>query len=261
VVDTLTKVISYALNSDYDVRFTVKESGNQVRRAASLYDHGLAVLFFDTMRLEGEGSLFDRALALVRDLQRQSNAALIVITTMRPRGFATQMERAGVDAMIDAPFDIPVMKNAIHAALECRRLRQAKQAPLQEGRQSGRAPRILLRDDQTDLLDIYTMMIWKRWPHATIVACPDARAAWEELESHPPDLLITDLNNAGMSGIELIERLAERQARFPILVCSASLPDCEAEVRAIAGPDLRVGFLRKPATVASLVEQVERLLG
>ena len=52
--------------------------------------------------------------------------------------------------------------------------------------------------------------------------------------------------------------LAERQARFPVIVISGWA--LEEEVRGCAGPNLNVTLLRKPFKPARLVEVVETAL-
>lgn len=51
----------------------------------------------------------------------------------------------------------------------------------------------------------------------------DGEQAWQEIERHPPDLLITDYQMPNMNGLALIERIRERgQTRdLPVIVLSA----------------------------------------
>ena len=106
-------------------------------------------------------------------------------------------------------------------------------------------PRIVLLDDSPEVLAILSNVVRSCWERAIIVACTDSYAAWDELQRHPPDLFITDLIHGGIDGFQLLARLAEREVAYPIVVLSGNLPEREAEVRAAAGPKLRVSYLHK----------------
>ncbi len=91
-----------------------------------------------------------------------------------------------------------------------------------------------------------------------VVTCADGAAALRELTGPAPyDLLITDNDLPGVTGLELIDcaRLLRHRARLPVLMLTAA--DCEAEARR-AGV---AAFLRKPEDLAELVPTVRRLLG
>ena len=56
---------------------------------------------------------FDWALELIRQARWHKETLVIVITTFRPRGFASAAERAGEDAIVDAPFTVAEIEKAI----------------------------------------------------------------------------------------------------------------------------------------------------
>lgn len=51
-----------------------------------------------------------------------------------------------------------------------------------------------------------------------VLDAPDGQAAWEILQERPVDLLVTDINMPRMSGIELMEKVREREPGLPIIV-------------------------------------------
>nr|WP_233094371.1 response regulator [Delftia acidovorans] len=92
----------------------------------------------------------------------------------------------------------------------------------------------------------------------TLVSCASAEQAQSLLQSQPFALLITDLMLPGASGVELIEWLrSSPQAGCSAVVFSAGV---RADV-ALRLEQLQVwGVLRKPVSVAQLVDCVESVL-
>ena len=79
----------------------------------------------------------------------------------------------------------------------------------------------------------------------TVVAtAPEEAAALAR--NNPIDLLVTDLQMPGMSGLDLATHLRERQADLPVLIVSGG---SEAAAQGIAQP---FAFLRKPVRLQEL---------
>jgi DNA-binding NtrC family response regulator len=106
----------------------------------------------------------------------------------------------------------------------------------------------------------------------TLVKFLNRDEAWEELLREQPDLLITDMLSTnvpgrteyfGMSGGELLQRLAERRVGYPILVVSGSfsISGWEAYAKQFARPHLNVSFLTKPYTMDLFQLAVRKCLG
>ena len=117
-------------------------------------------------------------------------------------------------------------------------------------------PRIVLVDDED-----YTLV--------KFLNCDEA---WQELLREQPDLLITDMLSTnvprrteyfGMSGEELLQRLAERRVGYPILVVSGSfsISGWEAYAKQFARPHLNVSFLTKPYPMDLFQLAVRKCLG
>lgn len=105
--------------------------------------------------------------------------------------------------------------------------------------------KILLVDDETDLLDIYQEVLQKLPGPPQITRAESGVAALAQLERNTFDLLITDLRMPRMDGLQLI---AIVRRKYPALrtVVLTSLPDEQFRARVYAlGVDL---FWQKPAT-------------
>ena len=75
--------------------------------------------------------------------------------------------------------------------------------------------------------------------------------------NNPFDLILTDINMPGMSGIELIETLQEKGMAIPFCVVSAI--DDKPAISRLQGLGCS-GFLGKPLRSLTLVEKVETIL-
>lgn len=117
-------------------------------------------------------------------------------------------------------------------------------------------PAVLLVEDDASIARFVTLAL-EGMP-LTLVSCASAEQAQSLLQSQPFALLITDLMLPGASGVELIEWLrSSPQAGCSAVVFSAGV---RADV-ALRLEQLQVwGVLRKPVSVAQLVDCVESVL-
>ncbi len=82
-------------------------------------------------------------------------------------------------------------------------------------------PRILIADDQPDLLDALKLMLKGQGIEVDAVTSPDA--AVSALKAHPFDLVLMDLNytgdtTSGREGIDLLTRVQELDRLLPVIV-------------------------------------------
>ena len=117
-------------------------------------------------------------------------------------------------------------------------------------------PAVLLVEDDASIARFVTLAL-EGMP-LNLVSCASAEQAQSLLQSQPFALLITDLMLPGASGVELIEWLrSSPQAGCSAVVFSAGV---RADV-ALRLEQLQVwGVLRKPVSVAQLVDCVESVL-
>jgi two-component system, NtrC family, response regulator AtoC len=90
-----------------------------------------------------------------------------------------------------------------------------------------------------------------------VTACADAETALDALQSHPPDLLISDLRLPGANGLSLLPALEELTPRPAVLIITAFGSVQEAVESLKAGAD---DFLTKPLEMDHFLLNVTRLM-
>lgn len=117
--------------------------------------------------------------------------------------------------------------------------------------------RILLVDDDDETRELLRDFFDER---GYLVETADGGMhALSRLETFAADLVITDLEMPGMSGLELIRSLHSIRPGFPVLLVTAR-GERETPLRRLGR---RAGFecLRKPLDLDALEELVERMIG
>ena len=123
------------------------------------------------------------------------------------------------------------------------------------------APKILLLDDEPDILENYRRMLsaLKSGPH--IVTSDSGARAIALLESEPFNLLITDLRMPKMDGLQVLSIVRRKFPLLRVMILTA-LQDDQVRSRAYAmGVDI---FWEKPGTpkeITLFTECVESLIG
>jgi DNA-binding NtrC family response regulator len=118
------------------------------------------------------------------------------------------------------------------------------------------AHRILLVEDDRAILQFSTLMLVHAGYHVTAVE--DCQAAWEAVQSASFDLLITDNQMPGLSGLELLSKLRAAQLALPVVVASGGIDAEELAQDQRLQPALA---LPKPFTSGQLLETVAEALG
>ena len=86
-----------------------------------------------------------------------------------------------------------------------------------------------------------------------VMAAADGEHAFELLERHPFDVLITDLGLPGLSGFELIKQVRFKWPKTSVIVVSA-------ETKAVEILDSETEFFLKPADFNEVIAAVKRLV-
>jgi CheY-like chemotaxis protein len=113
--------------------------------------------------------------------------------------------------------------------------------------------RILLVDDHALVRDAISQgleLLGHKVTHAA-----NANAAIAALEGDAPDVLVTDIEMPGMSGLELIERVRRVYPRLAIVAMSGR--PVESGLSALSGLDAACK-LQKPFTASRLMDAIER---
>ncbi|HID88996.1 MAG TPA: response regulator [Anaerolineales bacterium] len=118
--------------------------------------------------------------------------------------------------------------------------------------------RILVIDDNMDLLQMIRLLLEERGGHQVILAAEGEDGLRKAMES-PPDLAIVDIMMPGMNGYEVCRRLRREPATasIPIIVLTARGQDIDRKTALEAGADLHIP---KPVTMSALLERVNELL-
>jgi len=118
-------------------------------------------------------------------------------------------------------------------------------------------PLILVVDDETEVLDEVATILART--HFRCRCCLNAEDAIEAAESSPPDLIISDINLHGHSGLEMCERIKEIETLkdVPVMFLSgAQIPDIIRRSHAVGG----TYYLRKPFDSEVLLELIDKAL-
>ncbi len=117
------------------------------------------------------------------------------------------------------------------------------------------ARRILLVDDDTDLLRLLSMRL-----SAAGYAVTQVESAEQAMARFPvlrPDLVVTDLRMAGMDGLGLFEEIRKVNASVPVIILTAHGSIAEAVEATRRGV---FSFLTKPVDSRALLEEVRKAL-
>ena len=117
------------------------------------------------------------------------------------------------------------------------------------------AQRILLVEDENAILQFSTLVLVRAGYQVSAVE--DTLAAWEALQSASFDLLITDNQMPGLSGLELLSKLRAAQLALPVVVASGGIDVEELAQDQRLQPALA---LPKPFTSGQLLETVAAAL-
>lgn len=118
--------------------------------------------------------------------------------------------------------------------------------------------RILVVDDNLDLLRMVQMLLEERGGHQVILST-SGEDGLEKARANPPDLAIIDVMMPGMTGYELARRLRQEPAtaHIPILILTARGQPIDRETALASGAD---DYLAKPVTMSELLDRVNHLL-
>ncbi len=118
-------------------------------------------------------------------------------------------------------------------------------------------PLVLVVDDEIDVLGEVASVLGKSGYNCH--CCGNPKSAIEFVASNQPDLIISDINLEGHSGLEMCERIKENATLkdVPVMFLSgAQIPDIIRRSHAVGG----TYYLRKPFDPEVLVELVDKAL-
>jgi DNA-binding response OmpR family regulator len=115
--------------------------------------------------------------------------------------------------------------------------------------------RILLVDDDLYVRELYSAPLIRSGYRVDTMT--DGAEAWQALQDHSYDLLITDYKMPKVTGLELIKKLRLAGIKLPIILISGTMPTGELKWFPELQPD---ASLAKPFTVLHLLDTVRNVL-
>ncbi|WP_460035387.1 chemotaxis response regulator CheY [Methylothermus subterraneus] len=117
--------------------------------------------------------------------------------------------------------------------------------------------KILVVDDFSTMRRIIKNLL-RELGFTNIAEADDGQTALPKLKSGDFDLLITDWNMPGMTGIDLLRavRADEKLAKLPVLMVTAEARRDQIVAAAQAGVN---GYIIKPFTAATLKDKLEKI--
>lgn len=120
--------------------------------------------------------------------------------------------------------------------------------------------RILVVDDSKDITDLVQSMLDS--PSYTCVAANSGQESLDLLKREKFDLVLLDLAMPGMSGLDVLSRLAENPETRPhnIVIFTASPEYSDADLKTVRGWYGAIERVNKPFTEDELLSVVDKYL-
>ena len=121
-------------------------------------------------------------------------------------------------------------------------------------RNDGR-PVILIADDDKRIRMVFRLRMEESGMN--VIVCADGTEAWQRIQQGEISLAVLDMKMPGLHGLEVLSRMADKQYRIPVIVCSA-YDQLKDEFVVQTYPRLR--YLVKPVAPEQLVGSIKELL-
>lgn len=116
--------------------------------------------------------------------------------------------------------------------------------------------RIILADDHSFVRLGIIQILKDEYPYAEITQVGDAESLIKEVSRHPWDLVISDLDMPGRSGLEALEQIKMLRPNLPVLILSIYTEDLYALRVLKAGAS---GYLNKNSAPDELIVAIQRI--
>jgi DNA-binding response OmpR family regulator len=211
------------LQERYEVRILRFETDAELIRLATEHPFDLVFLYLGNIRwTEFKGQhqkdwltndfLLQHMVGTLAHLQRTHDKPIIATQGM---DWAHKFSGTGV-SFFQAPFRMEDVWPVVEASLaEHSKMPTAIQTP------KTRPLRVVIIDDEDGPFHSMRLIITWTFENVRFTWFRDGNRAWRELSRADPDLLITDFRNFGMTGFEMVQRLAQKEVKYPIFLMSA----------------------------------------
>jgi two-component system KDP operon response regulator KdpE len=116
--------------------------------------------------------------------------------------------------------------------------------------------KILVVDDEPDVVEVVNLCFNLRWPEADVASAATAEEALKLVEQDPPDFILLDLNLPGMDGFALCQEIRSF-SDVPIVMLSAR----DSEVDKVRGLEMGADdYITKPFSHLELLARVRAVV-
>jgi CheY-like chemotaxis protein len=116
--------------------------------------------------------------------------------------------------------------------------------------------RIIMVHNEPFPMDTLRILFQRWFPDADVLLFRDTKEAWHEISLQKPDLLITGTRLPGLGGEDIVERLAVKKVKFPIIVLSAFDRDI-GWIQKHASQGLNVSNIQMPFDIDTMRKALE----
>jgi DNA-binding response OmpR family regulator len=115
--------------------------------------------------------------------------------------------------------------------------------------------RILVVEDESDIRKLNTEVLTQSG--YSVDAAENGTAAWETIQRHGYDLVLTDYDMPKATGVDLVRKLRAARMTLPVIMCTGTLPMEEFTRYPWLQP---AAMLIKPYTIDELLGTVKQVL-
>jgi len=116
--------------------------------------------------------------------------------------------------------------------------------------------KVLVVDDDPDIVEAVSICFALRWPDAELVDAPDGTTALSTFESEEPDVVILDLGLPDMNGLEVCRTIRE-DSQVPILILTAR----GGELNKVQGLEMGADdYITKPFSHLELLARIKAVM-
>ncbi len=116
--------------------------------------------------------------------------------------------------------------------------------------------KVLVVDDDPDIVEAVSICFALRWPDAELVDAPDGTTALTVFESENPDVVILDLGLPDMNGMEVCRTIREH-SQVPILILTAR----GGELNKVQGLEMGADdYITKPFSHLELLARIKAVM-
>jgi CheY-like chemotaxis protein len=119
-----------------------------------------------------------------------------------------------------------------------------------------RSLRILIVEDESDVLDMLEEVL--EGEGHTVITAVDGKAGLECFQMQPFDIVLTDLNMPGISGLEMAGRMKKIKPSVPVMLLTGWDVELETAELAAKGIDC---FIKKPFAILDILQALDDLCG